>query len=215
MKFAGRALVFILFGALLASLAAAQVPQFPPFSGDAQITSTNDQGSSQMTAKFFVGNGHSRVNIAAKGSEIVAITDFATRTVAVLLVEQKFYIVHKVGLLEGHGPIGNTDDLQPYDPANPCGKSGDGTCKKVGVESVSGRACEHWEIASKDGKVSNVWIDEKLHFPIKMTSEYGSVVLSDIHEGEQPATLFQIPPDFRKVNPEAARNPGAGRPTQN
>lgn len=215
MKFIGRALVFIFLCAALVSLAAAQVPQFSPFSADAQITSTGDQGTSQMPAKIFVGSGHMRVNLSAKDHQLATIRDFSSRTVAVLLVEQETYIEHPIGMLAGHGPIGNTDDLRPFDPQNPCFASPEVSCKKIGVESVSGRTCQHWQITSKDGNVSNVWIDEKLHFPIKMTSDYGSVLLTNIKEGEPAASLFQIPAKFHKVNPAAAKPPTASGPAQN
>ena len=86
------------------------------------------------------------------------------------------------------------------------------TCKKIGVEEVSGRTCDHWEITDKQGKVSNFWIDQKLHFPVKVTSQDATMLLTNIKEGEPDASLFQIPPGFHKIDMGGMMPPGAGRP---
>jgi hypothetical protein len=105
--------------------------------------------------------------------------------------------------------------MKPFDPANPCANQPDITCKKIGVETVSGRACDHWEITDKNGKVSNVWVDEKLHFPIKMASADSTILLTNITEGEPDAALFQIPSDFKKMDMSGMMAPGTARPPQN
>ena len=58
------------------------------------------------------------------------------------------------------------------------------------MEDVNGRTCDHWEMTDKDGKVTNFWIDEKLHFPIKTVSQNSTMLLSNIKEGEPDAALF-------------------------
>ncbi len=77
-----------------------------------------------------------------------------------------------------------TQDLHPYDPENPCATQPDVTCKKIGVETVSGRTCDHWEMTDKQGKVANVWVDQKLHFPIKMVSQ-DSTYAAQQHQGRR------------------------------
>ena len=79
----------------------------------------------------------------------------------------------------------------------------------------SGRTCDHWEVTNKQGKVSNLWIDEKLHFPVKVTSQDASMLLTNIKEGQPDATLFQIPPGFQKIDMGNMMSPGMGRPPQN
>jgi hypothetical protein len=86
-----------------------------------------------------------------------------------------------------------TQDLKPYDPENPCANQSELTCKKIGVEEVSGRTCDHWEITHKDGTVSNVWIDQKLHFPIKTVSQNSTLLLTNIKEGEPRRQPFPDP----------------------
>ena len=63
-----------------------------------------------------------------------------------------------------------------------------------------GRTCDHWQITDKEGKVSNVWVDRKLHFPIKTVSADSTWELTNIKEGEPDAGLFQIPPGYHKMD---------------
>ena len=124
------------------------------------------------------------------------------------------YIEHKAGDAPGRGTGGPTQDLKPYDPDHPCATQPDLTCKKVGVEVVSGRTCDHWEMTDKEGKVANFWIDQKLHFPIKTVSQNSTMLLSNIKEGEPDAGLFQIPSGYRKMDLRGMMPPGAGGPPQ-
>jgi len=65
---------------------------------------------------------------------------------------------------------------------------------------VSGRTCDHWEVTDKDGKVTNVWIDQKLHFPVKLASADSTILLSNITEGEPNVNLFRVPSDFQRMD---------------
>jgi len=215
-KFATRTLYVLIPFLLFGVLAIAQVPQFSPFSADIQITSTNPNAPQNASGKIFVGNNHMRLNLNSGGHETAIITDFATRTVDILMIEPKMYIEHKVGAMSRLGFGGNpSEELKPFDPQNPCANQPDITCKKIGVETVNGRTCDHWEITGKDGKVSNVWVDEKLHFPIKMTSPDSTIVMSNIKEGQPDAALFQIPSDFHKMNVSGTIPQGMAQPPQN
>jgi hypothetical protein len=172
-------------GLLSIQLALAQVPHLTPFSADIQMTSTRaDRGAPDMAGQMFVGSGHMRMNMASAGRESAIITDFATKTTDILMLQQQMYVEHKAGDMSGRGPGNMTQDLKPYDPENPCANQSELTCKKIGVEEVSGRTCDHWEITHKDGTVSNVWIDQKLHFPIKTVSQNSTLLLTNIKEGE-------------------------------
>ncbi len=214
MKLARRVILFAA-ALLIVQFAAAQVPQFSPFTADMQMTSTSGRGPSDMTGQLFVGNGHMRINMDMQGHRTAMITDFATKTVDVLMVEMKMYMEHKIGQSLRRGPGSATESLKPFDPENPCANQPDITCKKIGMETVSGRNCEHWEITDKNGKVANVWIDPKLHFPVKTITQDGSILLSNIKEGEPDASLFQIPPGFQKMDLGGMIPPGAGGPPPN
>lgn len=216
MKLAHRTLLFAA-ALLIVQFASAQVPQFTPFAADMQLKSSSaPQGPMEMTGKIFVGSGHMRLNMSMQGHETAMITDFATQTVAVLMIEPKMYMEHKAGAMSRRGLGGNpSEELKPFDPNNPCANQTDVTCKKIGEETVSGRKCEHWEITDKNGKVTNVWIDPKLHFPVKAVTEDGSILLTNIKEGQPDASLFQIPSDFHKMAAPGMMGPGMGKPPQN
>jgi len=211
-----RRILIALLTFFLCRLASSQIPQISPFSADLQISSTrSDTGPRDITGQVYIGDGHIRMNMETAGHKTAVITDLATRTTDVLLPEQQMYVEHKAGQMPGRGPDQMTEDLKPYDPDNPCGTQADLTCKKIGVEEVSGRTCDHWEVTNKQGKVSNLWIDEKLHFPVKVTSQDASMLLTNIKEGQPDATLFQIPPGFQKIDMGNMMSPGMGRPPQN
>jgi len=198
---------------LLFQLASAQVPQLSPFSADLQITSTrSNTGPRDVTGQVYVGSGHIRVNMEGSGHKTALLTDFAAKTTDILLLDQQMYIEQKIKQTSGPGPTTVAQDLKPFDPDNPCASQPDVTCKKVGVEGVSGRTCDHWEVTDKQGRVANLWIDQKLHFPVKVTSQDSTMLLSNIKEGQPDASLFVIPSGFEKLETSPAKPPRAAGP---
>jgi hypothetical protein len=186
---------------LLSAFAYAQLPQITPFTADLQITTTQPEASvHEITGNVYAGNGHVRMNMESAGHSTALITDFATRTTDVLLLDQKMYIEHKVDALHGNKTDMMSDNLKPYDPQNPCATEPDVTCKKIGVEQVSGRNCDHWEVTDKKGRVTNLWIDQQLHLPIKVITKDATMLLTNIQEGEPDPSLFTIPAGFHKLD---------------
>jgi uncharacterized protein DUF4412 len=188
---------------LLAQLATAQMPMQPqPFSADMQFSSTRGGDMTRdMNGKMYFGSGHMRMDVQGgpRGSSII-LTDFKTQTIDILMPEQHIYLEHKAGAMAGPA-AGMVPNVKTYpDPSNPCAGESGMTCKNLGVEEVNGRTCDHWQITDKNGKVANVWIDQKLHFPIKAVSEDSTLTLSNIKEGEPVASLFQIPPGYTKMD---------------
>jgi hypothetical protein len=186
---------------LLASLVFAQIPHLTPFSADMQISSMQaNPANRDMSGKMYVDQHAMRMDMEGEGPrEAIIITTFATNTVAILMPQQHLYMEHKAGENPmRRGP--NTEDVHPYDPKNPCSAEPGTTCKNLGTETVNGRSADHWQITHKDGRVSEVWIDNQLHFPIKTVSEGSIWQLSNIKEGPQDASLFQIPSGYRKMD---------------
>src|SRR5206468_1517131 len=102
--------LFLVFACvLLVQLGTAQsVPQFSPFTADMQISTTRGGGTARdMTGKLYTGSGHLRLNMTAEGHESAIITDFATKTTDILMVQQQMYIEHKAGQMLGRGPGSN------------------------------------------------------------------------------------------------------------
>jgi hypothetical protein len=195
---------------LMVAMASAQVPSMNPFTADMHISSP--RSSQDMDGKIYIGSGHMRMNMENAGRETAIITDFATQTVDILMPQQQIYMEHKADEAAAHGPGNMGQDLQPYDPENPCANHPNLSCKKIGVEDVGGRPCDHWEITHKDGRAANVWIDQKLHFPLKAISKDSTLLLSNISEGEPDPALFQIPSEFKKIDLGGMLPPGAGGP---
>lgn len=73
-----------------------------------------------------------------------------------------------------------------------------GSCHKAGNETVNGRSTVKFEGTNAHGEPGTVWMDTKLRFPIKWEGKNGGGELRNIQEGSQPASLFEIPADYKK-----------------
>jgi hypothetical protein len=193
----------MVFAALLALPAAAQVPQLTPFSADMHMSTTHgSEGGRDINGKMYVTQGHIRMDMdtGPHGASIL-ITNMASQTTDMLMPQQHMYMEFNANqAMMAHRP-GMAPNIKPYhDPSNPCAAEEGATCKNMGVEQVNGRSCDHWQITSKSGKVSNVWIDQKLHFPIKSVNEDSTWELTNIKDGEPAASLFEIPAGYHKMD---------------
>ena len=200
---------------LLTQIAVAQTAVQPqPFSADMQFSSTRGGSATRdMTGKMYFGGGHMRMDMQGgpRGGAIMII-DLKTQVSDMLMPEQHMYMESKEGEMAGHRP-GMAPNIKPLrDPSNPCADEQGTTCKKIGVEEVNGRTCDHWQITDKNGSVANVWIDQKIHFSIKTVSEDSTWTLTNIKEGEPDAGLFQIPPGYTKMDMGSMMQ--MGRPPQ-
>jgi hypothetical protein len=179
-------------------LAGQMAPHISPFSADFHVTSNHGEST---TGKMYFTNGHMRMDMqgTARG-DVIMITNTATQTTDMLMAQQHMYMEFKASQAMMHRP-GMMPSIKPLsDPGNPCAGDAGATCKKVGVEQVNGRSCEHWQVTHKDGTLSNVWVDQSLHFPVKSVSPDSTWELTNIKEGEPDASLFEIPSGYRKMD---------------
>ncbi len=180
---------------MLAVSAAAQVMP-SPFSADMKM---HAKGGDDMSGKFFFAGQKMRMDMDAHGRTMSTITDLATKKSFVLMHDQKMYMEQNLNHPMGRGP--RMPEIKPYDPANPCANEPGVTCRKIGTEMVNGRSCEKWEFTKNGAKESTVWIDQKLHFPIKTVHEDGtSMELTNIKDGAPPASTFDIPAGYQKFD---------------
>jgi hypothetical protein len=192
----------VVFGALLSLPAAAQVPHITPFSADMHVTSGHGGDSQAMNGKIYFTPSHMRMDMQGgpRGGSVL-ITNVAAQTTDMLMPQQHMYMEFKADQAAMMHRPGMPTSIKPFsDPDNPCAADEGSTCKNLGVEQVNGRACDHWQITSKSGKVTDSWVDQKLHFPIKSVSEDSTWELTNIQEGEPAASLFEIPPGYRKMD---------------
>ncbi len=200
-----KLLIRIVFAAIaavpwLALASTAQTPQATPFSADMQIKYELGDTPQQWHGKLFVDGGHMRFDLHNPPHETPSVlTNFATQTNDVLFPQMKAYLEHPVGDPHAVGPSLAMRDLRFYEPGNPCGNQAGLSCRKIGVETVANRSCDHWEVSRKDTAV-NLWIDQKLHFPLKTVTDTATVTLTNLKEGAQNAALFQLPSDYKKMN---------------
>lgn len=191
-------IVALLFGVFVSNACAQAI--FPqPFSADLSMKAKNGD---QMTGKYFVGPSKMRMDMNAHGHEMSTIVDPSTKTSYMLMHQQKMYMEMHAGQgpMMQRGP--KMPDLKSYDPSNPCANDPNVTCKNEGTETVNGRSADKWVLTDKNkGEVSTVWVDKKLHFPIRtMTSDGSQIDLTNIQEGAPPASTFDIPAGYRKFD---------------
>jgi hypothetical protein len=76
-------------------------------------------------------------------------------------------------------------------------------CERVGEEIIEGRRAAGYRVISTPGRDIVGWIDSDLKFPLRVrTADGATVTAQNIQEGPQPGRLFEIPPGFRKFDPQ-------------
>lgn len=190
---------------LTASAVFAQMPQ--PFSAD--FTNTMHNGE-KMTGKWFFSPPNMRVDMNSMpgrdqgpvAGPVSMIADSAGQTNYMLFHGPHMY-------MEFHGDRQNSmspglrDLLRQKPGVDPCSGRTDCTSRKVGTETVNGRSCDKLEVTDKSGK-STLWIDQKLHFPVRMQGQDGATMdLTNIKEGPQDPSLFKLPAGYKPFDPSA------------
>ncbi len=191
-----RNLVAAVLFAALATIAAAQYwENIQPFSADVQSSGRTDE----MNGKIHWSGGSLRMDMKKDGKDVSMINNVPKKTSYIIMHDQRMYME----MAGDRNPMAhrmNTPQIKPFDPNNPCANQEGYTCKKVGTETVNGRSCDKWEITGPDGR-NTVWIDQKIHFPVRSVSSDGATFnLTNIKEGPQPATDFEVPAGYRKFD---------------
>ena len=103
--------------------------------------------------------------------------------------------------------------VDPYDPcrqwrtaATTAGvlKAGEWHCELIERATVNQREILKYRVLTPDSRATYGWIDASIGFPIKWQTVDGQVfALENIAFEAQPASLFSIPPDYRKLDPQA------------
>ncbi len=102
------------------------------------------------------------------------------------------------------------------DPDNPCarwqsaaalsGAAASGKpwqCERTGEETIDGRSTVVYRATSPQQRTYLAWIDRALRIPLRVETNFGTrFSLADIVAGPQPDSLFRIPPNFQKFDPQ-------------
>jgi outer membrane lipoprotein-sorting protein len=190
---------------LLAVPVFAQMPQ--PFSADFTTTSAN--GNANMKGKFFFSPPKVRMDMTDTGQRQKApgpfggkmsmIMDGDAKMAYMLMPDAQMYMEFPTN---ANNPMTQRQTQWQDFKGDPCSFNKDqgATCKKLGTETVNGRSCDKWEVTEKSGKKETLWIDQKLHFPVRVTDGEITSDFTNIKEGAQDASLFKVPAGYRKFD---------------
>jgi hypothetical protein len=184
---------------LLASYALAQAE----FSAD--IVDLQRQGTPMTQAKVYFAKDKMRIESQGQNPRGMGavLMNFATSTSTVLMPQQHMYMEMPTGTVPQRGLY---SFFQTGDVDNACDdwkkmqRNQNGTCRKVGNETVNGRNTVKYEGTSNSGDVNYVWLDPKLRFPVKWQGKNSGGELRNIQEGGQPGSLFEIPAGYTKMD---------------
>jgi hypothetical protein len=155
--------------------------------------------------KLYRSGGAIRLEPAADGPgparSAILIYD-ATRNVTYFLTPAQKAYVERPGLVGG-GPLGL---FAPHED-NPCAPVPQGapelTCRQLGAERVNGRSATKWQATQTRGGrtiTEYAWVDAEWHIAIQWQTEDQQMgQLANVLLGPQPAALFVVPPDYRKI----------------
>ncbi len=187
--------------ASLGALPTAQASGPEPAEFSATMVQTLPQNKT-ITTRINVGKDVVRSEMSHDGQVRITIVDNARHVAWMLNPAKKEYVQMQGGAAGGQA--GPHRPPLPDEPGSPCTQpDAKLTCKKLGTETIEGRPADKWEFISKhDDNTyrSLVWIDRELRVPLRQ--EFAGGVMSelkDIRVGPQPASLFRVPADYKKI----------------
>jgi hypothetical protein len=195
-------LLFVFVFLMLANLALAQ-----DFSADVVTQKT---GNGEMK-KVYATKDKVRFEMQGANPQMgpsAIVFDDAKHTYTVIMAERHMYMDAPVAVVK---PL-ITDFWRVDDPNDACPawkKTAEeagtyknwGSCTKLGSDTLNGRSTVKYEGVSNKGEKSHIWVDSKLRCVIKMDSGTGrGLELTNIQEGSQPASLFEIPAGYTKFD---------------
>lgn len=193
-----RKLVFRLVGSLF-------LLAIPALSQEFSADLVRQKPQNLAGTKVSVSGDKVRFEVAGQQKDpSYAIINVAQRSSTMVLPGNKSYVISAPGHLASSIPLFHIDD-----PENACkawekAMQNPGTCKKIGDDTLNGRATVKYTGAMENGDTGTAWIDKKLNFAIKWEGEKTVAELQNIQEGPQAAALFEVPSDYQKMDTAAA-----------
>ncbi|HEY2779263.1 MAG TPA: hypothetical protein VGI90_00700 [Steroidobacteraceae bacterium] len=199
------------FPALLVFLIAGPgaAAQSPPQEFSADVVRRDADGSViGPAAKLRVAGLKTRID-GAEASGGFFITDDEAGTALFVRPAQHIY-------MDARQSTPLTQIFVPVDLHDPCPQwqmaariagapAGEGwRCALMGSTIIENRQALEYQVHSPGKPGSQRWIESGLGFPVKTRAEDGSTIaLENIRIESQPASLFSIPSDYRKLDPQA------------
>jgi Domain of unknown function (DUF4412) len=156
-------------------------------------------------AKLYFAKDKMRIEAQTSGPHGggVVIMNFASQTSDILMPQQHMYMEMPV---QSQGQRQVYSFFEVGDVENACGDwqkishMQPGSCHKVGTDTVNGRSAIEYEATNSSGDVSRVWLDAKVRFPLKWQGKNSGGELRNVQAGSQPASLFEIPAGYTKMD---------------
>jgi hypothetical protein len=191
------------FFVLATIIAAAQDAKPKTFSAD--FTLTSPKNDKLMTGSIYFAPPKLRMDMYDLVSKVSAVLIFDYDKNSSVAIMPQFH-TYSESLIDSKSQTLDGRIAAPnFVISDPCVGHPDWKCTKTGIDILDGRKCDVWDVTNDSDHVT-VWIDQKLHFPIKSKLPDGtSGQFTNIQEG-QPASpaLFQIPTGYRKVAAKAS-----------
>jgi len=198
---AGALSAFGLAGGLMVASGEAQAQQF-----SAVIVSRDRTGTVVgKPARLYAADRKVRIETPELPNHVLIVDGVKPAAYAVAPAQRMFLDAMQSSPL--------TQLFVPLDPDDPCPQwhamaevagisvPGEWRCSAEVRETVDGRGTVRFSMISPLGRNTD-WIDTQLKFPVKIETEDGVVLaLQDIREEPQPADKFEIPADYKKLNP--------------
>jgi hypothetical protein len=193
-----RKVVFQLAGSLL-------LLALPALSQEFSADLVRQKPQNVANTKVSVSGDKVRFEVAEKQKDpSYAIINVAQRSSTMVLTGNKSYIVSPPGHLASSIPLFHVEDPEDACKAWEKAMQNPGTCKKIGDDTINGRATVKYTGAMENGDTGTAWIDKKLKFVVKWEGERTVAELQNIQEGPQQASLFEVPSDYQKMDTAAA-----------
>jgi hypothetical protein len=205
-KTSGQASTFLHL-ALLGSAGA--LAQSSPQSFSADIVSLDSGGAPVgASAKLRAANRKTRIELPGAADGFF-ISDTDAGTALFVRSAQRIY-------LDARQSTPLTRIFVWVDPSDPCRQwqsaaetagivsTAEWRCEPIERASVNQRQVIEYRVFMPDGQSSYGWVDSTIGFPVKWQAADGNrFVLESILLDAQPANMFSIPSDYRKLDPQA------------
>ncbi|UCH73339.1 MAG: DUF4412 domain-containing protein [Rhodospirillales bacterium] len=141
-----------------------------------------------------------RMEMQEQGQHVVVLVFWDQDVSYSLMMNQKMYM---------EIPAEETGSAPDDYEGKPC--DGYDDAKKIGAETINGRATEKWRCTGELNPAPDQpamdatnWFDPEIGFPIREAKDNGEIFeIRNVSVARQDASLFEIPPGFQKFDMDA------------
>ncbi len=174
----------------------------------AEIAVMKDDGPAAPAGKLHVSGHKERIETPQHADGFFVVDSAAPSAYFVRPSAHQFMDARQSSLL--------TRIFVSVDPENPCPQwammadlsgmadRGAWRCERIGQETIDGSSVIAYQAISASGRKLLGWVDPMRRFPLRIKTEDGAVFeVGNLRDEPQPAQLFVVPANFRKLDPQA------------